>query len=70
MSKIKMWQPVAHNDLPAALRLALRAANLESKRKWTVCQQLVIETNALDGSAEIARLRQMVDVLQRQLQRR
>lgn len=68
MPKSKMWQPVALDDLPAALRHALQNANAQGKRNWSVCKSIIV-TMPNGSPAEIARLREMVRVLNKQLER-
>lgn len=65
----KRWVPLKLDDLPPSLLYALNTANRESRRNWLVCEQKVVEVPDSD-SAEIARLRQKVQVLERQLARR
>lgn len=68
MARIKVWYPMGQNDLPATLRLALQAANRESKRNWAVCQQVVVDDNAA-SQAEILRLREQVRNMERVIER-
>lgn len=69
MTKSKIWQPIALDDLPAALKYALAIANKEAKRNWTVCQPVVVTTTEA-SHAELTRLKEQVRVLRSQLEQR
>lgn len=69
MPRIKLWEPIDPDDLPVGLASSLRVANRESKRKWAVCQQVVIDVVQV-SAAEVLRLKEQVEMLQRQLERK
>lgn len=57
MARIKIWQPIATDDLTPGLASSLRVANRESKRNWAVCRQVVVDEPAA-SQAEILQLRE------------
>lgn len=69
MAKVKVWQPVALDDLPLGLLYALNAANQEPKRNWMVCEAKVLSVEPTD-SAEVQALKRKIELLQRQLESR
>lgn len=68
MAKIKVWQPLAIDDLPVGLASSLRVANRESKRNWAVCRQVVVDDTGV-SQAEILRLREKVHDMERVIER-
>lgn len=70
MAKVKMWQPVAEDDLPAKLVAYLHLANGSNpKRRLAVCEQVVLQVEE-SSSPEITRLKEQVKVLERVLDRK
>lgn len=70
MAKVKVWQPLATEDLPLGLASSLRAANHnQPRRQWMVCEQVVVTTEDT-SSAELLRLKEQVKALERALDRR
>lgn len=68
MARIKIWQPIATDDLPLGLASSLRVANRESKRNWVVCRQAIVDDMGA-SQAEILRLREQVHGMERVIER-
>lgn len=66
MTRVRIWQPLAAESLPAGLQSSLRVANMTPKRNWTVCQMVTVDMPET-SHAEILKLREEINMLEKRL---
>lgn len=66
MPRVRVWQPLAVESLPAGLQSSLRVANMTPRRNWAVCQMVTVDMPGA-SHAEILRLREEIALLEKRL---